>query len=30
MSDRFTRQRRLAEVGELGPERIQNAVERVT
>ena len=29
MVDRFTRQRRLAEVGEVGQERIQNAVARV-
>jgi len=29
MSDRFTRQRRLAEVGELGQARIQNAVAHV-
>jgi hypothetical protein len=29
MPDRFTRQRRLAEVGELGQERIQNALARV-
>jgi molybdopterin/thiamine biosynthesis adenylyltransferase len=29
MADRFTRQRRLAEVGERGQERIQNAVVRV-